>query len=287
MSRTTRSLLSLCLLGACTGWTRAALTQEGSKQLCLDAYESAQMLTREGDLLKARKRLEYCASSACPQLMHGDCQRWLLQVEASIPTVVFVIETPSGSIAGPANVRIDEGEPVPVDGRAMSVNPGKHQVAFWAEGLQSATREFVFTEGEKLRRELVVLEPPKTAIRAGKARRPKTPAGEAPGGGVAFTVPMLLTSSVAVIGGAGFAYFGLTARAEDRALDDCSPYCTRSKVDNVKRSYLLANVSLGVGLAGLLGTVVLVLLQEPDTKASSLSVGPLTAARGLSLTGRF
>lgn len=59
------------------------------------------------------------------------------------------------------------------------------------------------------------------------------------------------------LGAVGFAYFGLSARSADAALDACTPNCEPSDVDAIRRDYLLANVSLGVGLAGVVTASVL------------------------------
>jgi hypothetical protein len=177
----------------------------------------------------------------------------------------------------------------------MRVNPGKHQVTFSAEGLQTASKVLLFVEGEKLRHEVVVLKPRPGAGQAGQADEARdTPhedgAEESLRSSGIPTVPVILASSVALAGGAGFAYFGLTARAEDRRLDDCVPACTQERVDAVKYKYLLANVSLGVGAAGLVASAVLVALglrnaEAPHTASIGLSAHP--SAHGLSVTGSF
>jgi hypothetical protein len=88
------------------------------------------------------------------------------------------------------------------------------------------------------------------------------------------------------LGALGFAYFGLTARSADGGLDACTPNCETSKVDAIKRDYLLANVSLAVGLMGAGAATVLWLTAprtEQPTRAGvappgrwALALGPVT-----------
>jgi hypothetical protein len=248
-------------------------------------------MKRAGHLLEAQEKLVYCASSECPELMHRDCEAWLAEVEASIATVVFQVKDPSGATSMPAQVALDGGQPVSLDGRALSLDPGKHQVTFSARGMRTLSKVYVFAEGDKLRHETVVLQP---------AARPGAPAvttrhderdgqRERPAG-FAMTLPMVLAGTVALAGAAGFAYFGLTARAEDRALGRCAPECTRDRVTDVKRDYLLANLSLGVGATGLGVCAVLVALEAARPTAStmtSIGLAPQPSAQWLAVSGRF
>ncbi len=285
MRRSVHSWHALCAFGVCTAWSDLTFAQEETKQRCLLAYEDAQVLTREGSLIEARERLQFCSSSQCPEVMHGDCARWLDEVEVSIPTVVFRLKDASGS----ATVSIDGADPVPLDGQAVSVNPGQHALTFATSDGRSVSRVLVFSEGEKLRHEVVHLDPsPERHIYPPMSRNHSTPPADP--AGFSVTLPMILASSVAVAGGAGFTYFGLTARSRDRELDQCIPNCTQESVDTVRTDYALANLSLGVGAAGLVTTVVLVLLESSGTETRNSSYIWLTSppvARGLSVAGSF
>lgn len=291
MSAIARLIPTVCALGACITWAGSGLSQDEAKRRCSSAYEVAQVSRRDGNLIEARKKLVYCSSFQCPQVMHGDCQHWLAEVEASIPTVVFQVETLAGPTPGPASVSIDGGDAVTLDGRAMSVNPGRHYVTFVARGMHTTTKLLVISEGQKLRRELVVLKPTPQGERGSElGQGGPAAAGAAPRSGVRITLPVVLASSVALFGGIGAAYFGLTARDGDRDLAGCSPNCTRDSVDRVKRDYLLANASLGLAAAGLATTAFLLVLELRAARTSRAAhlglAGPLSAV-GLSVSGSF
>jgi hypothetical protein len=60
-----------------------------------------------------------------------------------------------------------------------------------------------------------------------------------------------------VLGGVGvvalgsFAAFALSGKSAESAMDGCKPACTQAQADKMRLRYLLADVSLGVGVAAL------------------------------------
>jgi hypothetical protein len=113
----------------------------------------------------------------------------------------------------------------------------------------------------------------------------------APRSGKLRGASVLAAGLVSGVGAVGFAYFGTSARSADVDLDRCTPNCDPSTVATIKRDYLLANVSLGVGVAGAIGAAVLWFVipgSEPARVAGgraprwAIGVGPVTT-----LTTRF
>jgi hypothetical protein len=260
-----------------------------SKQECVAAYENAQTAKLRGKLLDGKAALLLCSSSACPEVMHADCDRWLTEVEASLPTVVFRVMTASGVVPQWATVSIDGAEPVALDGRAISVDPGRHTVTFSAQDLRTTSQTFDFSEGEKLRREVIVLQPNSRSATPG-ANESTAPVSANSSSRFKLTLPLTLAASTAVLGTLGATYFGLSARADDRDLDKCSPNCSRDSVDRVKREYLLANLSLGIAAVGLVTSTVVILLQsgaEASSPAAQVAVGASANQINLGLSGRF
>jgi hypothetical protein len=99
-------------------------------------------------------------------------------------------------------------------------------------------------------------------------------------------IATLAAGIVGGLGAVGFVYFGLSARSADVGLDVCAPSCEPSKVDAIRRDYALANVSLGLGLAGVLTASALWLtspsVEQPrkgravPPRRWALGVGPVT-----------
>ena len=75
-----------------------------------------------------------------------------------------------------------------------------------------------------------------------------------------------------------FAYFGLSGHAKQNALDDCRPGCDSSLRAPLKRDYIAADVSLGVGLVAL-GLAAW-------TAIASQSAAPPRAAFDFGMTGQ-
>jgi hypothetical protein len=115
--------------------------------------------------------------------------------------------------------------------------------------------------------------------------RKEVPPGSSASLGGGRRAAVLAAAVVGGVGAVGFAYFGLTARSADEGLDACTPHCEPSAVDAIKRDYVLANVSLGVGVVGALTASVLWLTSprvsgRPESASSrrgwAVSVGPVT-----------
>ncbi|HEY5958116.1 MAG TPA: hypothetical protein VIV60_16245 [Polyangiaceae bacterium] len=286
------NLLGTTIL-VCTIASPLRVHAEGDhKEECSLAYESAQVSRRDGNLLAAKTKLQYCSGVQCPNVMHGDCQRWLSEIEASIPTVVFHVELKTKSNPDAARVSLDGAQSTALDGRAIAVNPGRHQATISASGFSSVTREFTILEGEKLRREAFVLLPQATG------HHPRDPAQDSGKSSVrepsktGLMLPLVMASAVAVIGGVGTAYFGLNARDKEHNLGACSPNCDREAVDSTKRDYLLANASMGLAGAGLLTAGVLLVVELKTSKHSANQARLGFAAQpnlpvALSLSGKF
>lgn len=256
------ALAILALVLASLVPVRAAADER--KRMCAHAYEQAQRARLRGALLDARRHLLTCGGRECPDVMHADCARWLTEVETALPSVVFHVEGEGGAELRGVRIEIDGGTPITLGARALTLDPGEHEVRFLAEGYEPIVRRYLITEGEKLRRETVRLTKARAADRPAPkpesvpAHPASAPAAVEPAPSRSrIGVPFVVASSAAVLGGAAFVYFGLDARAQDRALGACEPNCTRAAVDSTKRSYLYANLGLGVGAAGLVTAALL------------------------------
>jgi hypothetical protein len=81
-------------------------------------------------------------------------------------------------------------------------------------------------------------------------------------------------SGVAVVGLGSFGYFGLTGKHQENDLKStCAPHCKDSEVDAMYRSYLVADVSLGVSLVA--ASVAGYLLFSTPSGASSSTAKPI------------
>ena len=280
------------VLGSFALPTKPCSAQSNTKNECVASYQQAQVSRQDGDLLKAQQELVSCAGAGCPDAMQADCSRWLEEVQTALPSVVFRALTPNGADIADARIELDAQPERALDGRSITLNPGKHQVTVRAPRFVPVTLQVQFVEGQKLRQQALTLHPI-TDSRSASGSMPPAAAAGSNTQERRFTVVQWVGVSSAVAGGLGLTYFGLKARAGDRDLGACTPTCSTGAVADVKRNYLAANVSLGLGLVGLaVGAVHYHLIQgsSPALNAApkqrrAVAAGTLQVELGPSFSG--
>lgn len=202
---------------------------------CIDAHEQAQRLMQDGHLRAAREKLLVCSREACPKVAQTDCSTWMRDVARDMPTVVVTARDAAGRDTEKVRVVVD-GEPFAesLDGRALPLDPGPHAFRFESGG-RVLEQKVLVGAGEQNRHVV--------ADFSGAA-----PVGPpAPGAPEAAPSPPLATyvlGGVGVLGLASFTVFGLSGKSTEK----CVPTCTRDDISDFRRSYLVADISLGVAL---------------------------------------
>jgi hypothetical protein len=273
--------LSLCAAVALFSFGRVARAETPPTRECIDAHANGQVLRGQGRLLQAKSEFLSCAVESCPQVIRDDCTKFGAEVEASLPSVVVVAQSSAGEDIPSANVTIDGRAPtLPVDGRAIFVDPGTHVFNLTTPAGDKASVTTVIREAEKYRRVVVRV--------AGQAQPSEKASPQPQKPGVSPLVYVF--GGTALLGAGAFTYFALDGRHRENQLDDCAPDCARSDVKAMRRSYLAADVSLGVAVASLgLGTYFLLRgrASEPTQPSTALSVstsGGLSAWRVSAVT---
>jgi hypothetical protein len=207
-------------------------------------------------------------------LLVADCARWLADLDQRIPSVVFEVRA-DGHPSVSAHVFVDDK---PVDdwtrGQALRLNPGQHTFRFELPPHPSVTEKLVLAEGMRFR--IVSAE-----FMAPSERTPATPPSRADDRGVVRDrpVPLLVYPllGIGALGLVGFAGFALSGMAEQSKLErSCSPRCTDSDLSATRTRFLLGDISLGVGLAALVGAGVVYLARPEQPRRSSVGFAPLT-----------
>jgi hypothetical protein len=232
------------------------------KEQCFDAYEQAQRLRKDYKLRAAHAQLLTCAADSCPAFVRQDCSKWLAEVETSTPTVVVLAKHADGSAIDGAKATLD-GAPLgdSLDGRAVPVDPGPHDLRCEANGTV-VQKHIVVAEGQKNQPFYVMMDPAPAAAPAPAPTAAATPAAApapaptpaaapaeqpAPSSGSTWhglpTATWIL-GGVAAVGVVSFAVFGIMGRN----VQSCAPNCTQSQVDDLRRDYLIADVSWITGL---------------------------------------
>jgi len=200
----------------------------------------------EHQLLAARTAYRACvAERECPELVRAECDAALADMKAAIPTLlVAVLDEQHHDLAG-ATLTLD-GKSVPLDGSALEVDPGPHELLA-KSGELSAHLQVIAIESDLNRRVEIVLEEPHPAAPEPAAHPPlvQTPPRS--------LVPAYVLGGLAVVGAASFSYFALSGHSEMGQLDACKPYCNPDDVRSVRTKYVLADISLGVSVLALAG----------------------------------
>jgi len=136
-----------------------------TKDQCIDANARAQDLRREGKLGAARAELGVCTARSCPRAVRSDCIKRLDELETAQPTIAFEVKDATGGDVMSVKVTVDGALLAPsLAGTAIPLDPGPHTVTLEANGLAADTRTIVITEGQKGRRERVVLGAPPASV---------------------------------------------------------------------------------------------------------------------------
>lgn len=251
------------------------------KKACTQAFVEAQRLRKSNELVAAREALVTCGQDACPEVIREKCVEWLPAVEAEIPTVVLVVQTPDGADLRDATARIDgAGELRPIDGKPIPLDPGEHVFEFAYEG-ETKTRTVVITPREKDRRILATF-----GAKAAPAGPPAEPPAAAPSTGLPAS--FFILGGVGVVALGSFAYFGVAALNEKSDLEaSCKPNCTDDDRASVDRKALIADVSLGVAVVALGAATWIALSSSESGEEVSVGTSPLPGGARAALRVRF
>lgn len=231
---------------------------------CVDAHAQGQVDRSSGQLLRARQEFRSCSQPSCPLVVRQECVTFAEQVAAETPSIVLVATDARGHEVPLVNAAIDASWSLNHDfGMAIELDPGSHEIVLQASDGRAAQKTFLLRAGEHLRR--VVVE---FSDRAAPTEEPR-PARSS-------VLPYVL-GGVGLVALGSFVGFALDGKAQEHRLDECKPNCTRDGVDRMRRSYLIADVSLAVALVAV-GVDAYLVLKPPVSSQGAF---------GVSAMGRF
>ena len=264
----------------------SASAQGVGKVECADAYQSAQELRAAGDLTSSLEALLICAQATCPQFIQADCATWLTEVQQEVPSVVFSAKSASGEDATAVSVSMD-GKRIAerLDGKPVLVNPGTHTFVLEMAGEPPVEKQILIKQGEQ-NRVIEVSFAPDSMDQTEVTASPND-----------LRTYAFVAGGVGALGLVSFAVFGLVGQQQEKDLDtQCPERCPEDLDDRkseIRQKYAIADVSLIVGVVGVVTGAVLYLASEPPAIETSefgsvrLDVGARHDAAFTSLSGAF
>jgi hypothetical protein len=239
---------ALVLASATAGADESATSPEGAapapKAECVSQLDRAQSLQTARKLREARASYLACSAPACPELLREDCSKSLVELDGTIPTVVFSARA-DGKDVTDARVLLD-GEAVSsaLDGHAVALDPGTHVIRFERTGGGVSEMRVVAREGEK-NRSISATFMSSTPAEPEKAAQVRAESGRFP------ILPVILGGTGLLALGGSF-YVRLNADSDaDRLRGSCAPSCDQSSRDALSDKLVVANVALGVGIGAI------------------------------------
>ena len=244
------ALAAVILLASATaGADEAAAPSDSAamapKAECVSQLDRAQSLQTARKLREARTSYLACSAPTCPELLREDCSRSLVELDGTIPTVVFSARGEHGRDVTDARVLLD-GEAVSsaLDGHAVALDPGTHVVRFERAGGGVSEMRLVAREGEK-NRSVNASFMTSTPAAPEKATQVRAESGRFP------ILPVILGGTGLLALGGSF-YVRLNADSDaDRLRGSCAPSCDQSSRDALSDKLVVANVALGVGIGAI------------------------------------
>ncbi|HEY6556920.1 MAG TPA: hypothetical protein VI072_06590 [Polyangiaceae bacterium] len=251
------------------------------KKACVAAAEQGQVLRDEGKFRPAREAFMRCARTSCPELVSADCSEWLVDLEQRSPSVIVSATDGEGNAMTRVKVTVD-GEPLAeqIGGKLLLIDIGEHVVRYEAAGFESVEQRITIAPSDKRRALSVRLMAKRVAV-ASKAR-PAAGAPQADGDGRDIPLPAWIFGGTALAAFASATYFGLNGvaqRSEALGEDGCAPNCPASEKTSIRNKFLVADISLGVGLvsAGLATYFLLRPRESPPSGAATITFAPQKA----------
>ena len=236
---------------------------------CIAASEKGNDARDRGALRAARAHFVTCAADACPKSMRVDCARWLDEVDASIPSIVVGAKDGRGGDLFDIRVKVD-GEPVEdvQAGRPLVLDPGPHVVRFErgkGPSLETQELKVLLRTGERNRSVIATMGAAPSRDGVGPPPPPPTRGGGVP-------TATWIFGGIGVVGLGVFGTFALIGTQEkSRLRDTCSPGCTDADVSSLRTDFIVADISLGVGIVAL-GVATYFLLTNHDAAPASAGI---------------
>jgi hypothetical protein len=319
--------------------SRRSTEARQAKLACNDAFAKAKEAAQDDHLRSANEWFALCAEATCAPALRKKCTAVHGRIAALMPSVVPKVTDSAGDSTDAEVRMDGEVLTSNLDGSAIVIDPGDHEFTFAKDGEVFAKRRVSVEKGQRRQIVSATYQPRKTeqqadpgpaevvaerpAVRAPRkvptavavadkesvdeeaaptlVRRERRPAARADAETSAGApLSAYLLGGVGVLGIGGYFTLNLKGSAENDALAAfCAPECKPESVRKVRNIYLMADVSLGIGIAALAASTYL-FLRSPDSSEeedrprgrssggiSGLSVAPTSSGAFATVGGTF
>jgi hypothetical protein len=287
---------SIVVAGVAFASLLSASSARADVRACIEASEKGQKSRKEGRLREARDQFVICQAEGCPAIVKHDCAQWTSEVSQVLPTIVLGAKDSKGRDLFDVIVSMD-GEPLvkKLDGKAVTVDPGKHTFKFETGGLV-AEKTALVKEGERARLVDVTFAPGR------EVEPPPPPPPPPPAARKEHTIyPWLVVGAgAAAVGVGAFVFFTAPSRPSncDAERKVCvatagqSPESLAEDRDRASTSDTQPKIGLiigGIGLAVAAGGLAWHFLEPTGGSTGGLRVTPWMTgqAGGLGIAGHL
>ena len=262
---------------------------EPSKDQCVDWHKQSQLAQSEMKLVEARELARRCAAPTCPGLVVNDCDRWINDLDQRLPSVVFEVrvdgEPDTSATVTTDGKRVEEW----TRGEALRLDPGEHQFRVELGDYQPIVRKVLLSEGMRFR--VITIDFKSSSLKQAASvetvvpKPPSEPASGARRFHPAF-FPLLGGGAAGIV---SFGIFSLVGKSKQHSLEQsCKPNCAESDLKSMKTSYLIGDISLGLGLASLAAAGVFYFrADKQNTPSTTIGFVRLPGGGAAAATYRF
>jgi len=245
---------------------------------CIASSEQGLDLRKQEKLLEARTVLATCATTKCPDEIRAVCEQRIAEINGILPAIAFDVKDATGNDEPNVKVSIDGvAAASPLGGRAMPIDPGAHVVTFEVPGQAPVEKKLIVSEGDKDRREKIVIGAPAQPAAA------VTGAASEPSSGGTQKALGFVAGGVGVVGVVLGAVFGAVASSKwSSAKSDCGAGCpSDAPAQQEKSSAQSAATVSTVGFVGgglLVAAGLALYLTAPSETKGATTTGGLRIA---------
>jgi hypothetical protein len=266
--------------------TKAKAAKGRTPSACLTAYRRGSKLEEGARLIEAKKAMALCSLAQCSAELRSRCHVRHAELEARIPSIVPAVTDAKGDPITDVEVTMDGAMlTAEIDGHAIDVNPGVHEFSFRGRKGVIGKHRLEIVAGQHDRLVAVTLAParlPVTAVAAAPvtaapppAPPPAAPVSRAPdtpqARGGPGAAPYVL-GTVGLLGVGGYGLLTYWGRKDNQALAQCAPSCPTTDIDHIRRMYLAADVSAGVGVVALVASTWLFIARSGSGSKAEASM---------------